>query len=126
SSSASASRKNSPPWDSKAAQQLLGGHRCATGPLNLEGADRAGSAGNCQALVEDFTGRGGPLGDFCRNQLYPLAIGLEPSAGRRGEGAHLALDFVRRSVPVDPRLGLVDLGRVSRAALRLSFGRSRV
>ncbi len=77
------------------------------------------AAGDRQPIIEQFARRAGSFGDFAAQDLDPCDCAfdrhLAPRAGKRRQPVNMAKHVVRRLAPVDPRLGLVDLGGVSDA-----------
>ena len=114
--------------DGEAAQQLVGAHRRAAGALHQRRHDRARAAGDGEAVVEHRSGLAAQLGDFGREDADPLAVMLEKGARRRVERPDLALDLLGGAGEIEPRLVLLDLGRVGRArfGLRASGRRDNV
>src|SRR5690606_17225145 len=116
------SPQHRPHRDGLAAQELVGCHRGFAGTLDGQQSDRRIPARQGEFLVKHRS-RGAVYADYPRlEHLDPLAVELEPGAGERGEGADFAFDELGGPGPVDPALGLVDLGRISRAELGLRLG----
>src|SRR5690606_25783690 len=71
-------------------------------------------AGHGQEVVEHGAGRSLPFGEDRAQNLDALALAvlldLEPGAGIGREPANMIVDLLRRSRPVDARLGVADLG----------------
>ena len=117
-------RGSCPAGIGEAAQQLV---RRSSRPCRRAGRRVGRSAPSPQAMVSwsssTSPGCAARLDALGREQLDPLALDLEPGAGEGSEGPDLALDLGRRPRPVDPRLGLVDLGGVGDAVLGLRHRR---
>ena len=94
-------------------------HDAAPCALHRERTDRPLATGDGQLTVENVTGGAGQLHDGSAEYLDALAGIFE--IGTRGwvERANLAFDLDGGSGEVDPRLGFVDLRRVSDALLGL-------
>ena len=113
------------PWGSRS---RAAAPRGSSAPVRRAGRRSGRIAPSPQAIVSrsSSTSPGAPavMRQLGFEQLDPLAISLEPGAGGGSEGADLPLDLLGGLAPVDPRLGLVDLGGVGDAVvgLRLAAG----
>ena len=97
----------------------------APGALDLEWADGALSRRR-SSVGSSSTSPGRPdasLPAAASSSLIRSPLTSNQAPGDGSEGADLAFDLARRLPPVDPRLRLVDLGRVGRAGDRLRLGR---
>ena len=109
--------------DAGAAQEIRGLHRALAGALQLGDTDGAVGAGDGELLV-DHSARFAPaIGQRAAQDLqahgFTVERDLTPRPRKWRQAVDVAQYRVGRLAPVDPRLGLVDLGGIGDAVLAL-------
>src|SRR3984893_13465409 len=107
----------------RAAQKVLGLHRRLAGALQFENPQCTLLAGNREVVVEHVTRCTGPIDHLTAQDLDPyllaFACHLAPRAGTLRQPVNMPEHGAARLVPVDPRLGLLDLGGIGHAVFAL-------
>ena len=92
--------------------------------MNESRPNDSGIALDAECIIDHFAGPGASA-DFglCREDAETLSPKLEKGAGRRSKGTDLSFNLRRTDEKIDPRFGLVDLGGVGHANVRLRLRR---
>src|ERR1700733_4623927 len=107
----------------RSAQKFRSLHRRLAGTLQFENPDCALATGYRQAIVEQIANRARAIGQLAAQDLDPHRFALDwhlaPRTGKWRQTMNVAQHGARGFVPVDPRLGFVDLGGVSDTLIAL-------